>query len=243
MGLGVDRQAFDKAVIINTKPLLVLIYISFRESFVVVCYVNRNKIMILYRKRAIVLHLITFGMAFAIGCLITLSMVNVKNCENAMDLSRSTIDPNRSASSIFLVIIILSAPKNMDQRNTIRRTWLNLKPKIDESQKPDFISNDLAFDQNGFLFQDSIYHQSSSLTDFKAKLTNARYKPLQKDLDVEILHYFAIGTENLPFIEANALNKEHAKHHDLLLLNDLHDSYANLTRKLVKTLRAVSNIE
>lgn len=181
-------------------------------------------------------------MAFAIGCLITLSVINTKHCENAVDSAHSTSDPH-SASSIFLVIIILSAPKNIDQRNAIRRTWLNLKPKIDDAQKPDYISNDLEFDQNGFLFQDSVYHQSSSLTDFKLKLKNARYKPLQKDLNVGILHYFAIGNENLPFVEANALNKEHAKHHDLLLLNDLHDSYANLTRKLVQTMRAVSNIQ
>lgn len=202
-----------------------------------------TKMMFLYRKRAFVLHLITFGMAFAIGCLITLSVVHVKHCENSIDYLHSTSDPNLSASSIFLVIIILSAPKNIDQRNAIRQTWLNLKPKIDESPKPDFISNDFEFDQHGFLFQDSIYQQSSSLTDFKAKLTTSRYKPLQKDLDVEILHYFVIGNENLPFIESTALNKEHAKYHDLLLLNDLHDSYANLTRKLVKTVQAVSNME
>lgn len=189
------------------------------------------------------MHLITFGMAFALGCLITLSVVNDKRCESAMNSMQTTIDPNHSASSIFLVIIILSAPKNIDQRNAIRQTWLNLEPKIDDLPKSATTTNDLEFNHHGFFVQDTIHKQSSSLDDFKEKLTKSRYKPLQKDLNVEMLHYFAIGTENLPFIQSTALTKEHAKYHDLLLLNDLHDSYANLTRKLLNTLQAVSNIE
>lgn len=199
--------------------------------------------MILYRKRALVLHLLTFGLAFVVGCLITLSVVNVKNCKNDVDSMHLTTDRNALASSIFLVIIILSAPKNLDERNAIRQTWLNLQPKVDEPSDDDITLNDLDFDQKGFLQQDSIYHQSSELENFKKIMSKSKYKPLKRDLNVKILHYFAIGSENLPFIEMNALNKEHTKHHDLLLLNDLHDSYGNLTLKLLKTIKAVSNIE
>lgn len=119
--------------------------------------------MFLYRKRALVLHLITFGLAFAIGCLITLSVVNIKRCENEFEHMQSTADPKQSASSIFLVIVILSAPKNVDQRNVIRQSWLNLKPKINEPLGSDFVLNDLEFDQHGFLLQDTRYNLSAKL--------------------------------------------------------------------------------
>lgn len=200
--------------------------------------------MFLYRKRALILHLLSLGLAFVIGCFITLSVVNVKNCKSdAQQQQYLTTQPNVVTSSIFLVIIILSAPKNLDQRNAIRQTWLNLKPKIDDSPDKDFTSNDLGFDEKGFLQQDSIYQQKAELEHFKKKLLNSRYKPLQKDLDVEVLHYFAIGSENVPFVEMNTLTKEHQKYHDLLFLNDLHESYSNLTLKLLKTIEAVSNIQ
>lgn len=197
--------------------------------------------MILLRKKTLVLHLITCGLAFIIGCTITLSLVNVKNCQT--DVPRQTAQRNISTSSIFLVIIILSAPKNTDQRNTIRQTWLNLKPKIGETPNDYFNSNSIEFDENGFLHHDSIYQQSSLLNAFKEKMSKSIYKPLKKDLIIETLHYFAIGNENLPFIESNKLRKEHAKYNDLLLINDLTDSYANLTLKLLKTIQAVSNVE
>lgn len=199
--------------------------------------------MILYRKRGLVLHLITFGLAFAIGCILTLSVMNVKNCQDYDERNHLTSEQSASDSSIFLVIIILSAPKNVDERNAIRQTWLNLQPKIDDPLDDYFTMNDLEFDQNGFLQQDSVYHQSSELDNFKKKMSKSKLKPLQRDLNVKMLHYFVIGTENLPFIEMNALEKEHTKYHDLLLLNDLHDSYANLTLKLLKTMEAISNIE
>lgn len=196
-----------------------------------------------FRKKALVLQIITIGLAFAFGCLITLSVINVKDCQTDIEHLHSTPNPSHLTSSIFLVIVILSAPKNIDQRNAIRQTWLNLKPKIDDPVDTYFTQNDLEFDRNGFLHPDTIYQQSLLLDEFKVKMSKFRLKPLQADLNVEMLHYFVIATENLPFIEMNALNKEHAKHHDLLLLHDLHDSYTNLTRKLLKTMEAVSNIQ
>ncbi|XP_055301207.1 beta-1,3-galactosyltransferase 6 [Sitodiplosis mosellana] len=199
--------------------------------------------MIFYRKRTLVLHLITIGLAFIAGCTITLSVINVKSCKTDLDRLHSTVERNVSTSSIFLVVVILSAPKNIGQRNAIRQTWLNLNPKIDESSDNYYVANTIEFDQSGFLQQDTVQQQSASLNLFKKKMSKAIYKPLLKDLNVEVLHYFAIGTENLPFIESNKLTKEHSKHNDLLLLNDLTDSYANLTLKLLNTIESVNNIE
>lgn len=199
--------------------------------------------MIFYRKRALYLHLITIGLAFIAGCTITISVINVKNCKIESEHLKSTVNRNVSTSSIFLVVVILSAPKNIEQRNAIRQTWLNLNPKIDESPDSYHVARPFEFESNGFLQQDTVHQQSASLDLFKKKMLKAIYKPLLKDLNVEILHYFAIGTENLPVIESNKLTREHAKHNDLLLLNDLTDSYGNLTLKLLKTIESVSNIE
>lgn len=200
--------------------------------------------MIFYRKRTFILNLLAIGLAFIAGCTITLSVINVKNCKTDFERQQLTSTHNVETSPIFLVIVILSAPKNIDQRNTIRQTWLNLKPKIDETRDTHLIDtpNSLEFNQNGFLQQDTIDQQSSALEYFKKKMANTLHRPLLDDLNVKILHYFAIGTENLPFIESNKLEKEHSKYHDLLLLNDLSDSYSNLTLKLLKTIEAVSNI-
>lgn len=199
--------------------------------------------MIFYRKRTLVLHLITIGLAFIAGCTITLSVINVKSCKTEFERLHSTLERNVSTSSIFLVIVILSAPKNIEQRNAIRQTWLNLNPKIDESPDNYHDQNTLEFDQTGFLQQDTIQQQHDSFDLFKKKMSKSIYKPLLKDLNIEVLHYFAIGTEQLSFIESNKLTKEHSKHNDLLLLNNLKDSYGNLTLKLLKTIESVSNIE
>ncbi|XP_072522118.1 beta-1,3-galactosyltransferase 6 [Salminus brasiliensis] len=52
-------------------------------------------------------------------------------------------------------------------------------------------------------------------------------------LDLDILALFVIGTEGLPAEDIQNLNTEQLRHHDLLLLPDLRDSYENLTRKLI----------
>ncbi|KAG9260551.1 beta-1,3-galactosyltransferase 6 [Astyanax mexicanus] len=52
-------------------------------------------------------------------------------------------------------------------------------------------------------------------------------------LDREILALFVIGTEGLSAEDIQNLNTEEVRHHDLLLLPDLRDSYENLTRKLI----------
>ncbi|GCC32690.1 beta-1,3-galactosyltransferase 6 [Chiloscyllium punctatum] len=51
--------------------------------------------------------------------------------------------------------------------------------------------------------------------------------------DPEILPYFAIGTSGLPAEEVQNLEQENTRHHDLLLLPDLKDSYENLTNKIL----------
>ncbi|XP_069774870.1 beta-1,3-galactosyltransferase 6 [Narcine bancroftii] len=51
--------------------------------------------------------------------------------------------------------------------------------------------------------------------------------------DPEILPYFAVGTSGLAAEEVENLEQENGRHHDLLLLPDLKDSYENLTNKIL----------
>lgn len=51
--------------------------------------------------------------------------------------------------------------------------------------------------------------------------------------DPEVLYWFVIGTEGLPAEDLQNLGTEQVRHHDLLLLPDLRDSYENLTQKLL----------
>ncbi|MBN3301353.1 beta-1,3-galactosyltransferase 6 [Amia ocellicauda] len=51
--------------------------------------------------------------------------------------------------------------------------------------------------------------------------------------DSDVLCMFVVGTEGLPPEDLQNLSSENARHHDLLLLPDLKDSYENLTLKLL----------
>lgn len=198
-----------------------------------------------FRHKTLLLHSVALIFAFILGSTITLSFLSVeKSCRETAQVEYISTDQVVSPNEIFLVILVLSAPKNVARRNVIRQTWLNLKPKIEETQKKD--SDDLTgfeYDARGFLQQDTMYRQMISLERFKKKISKAMHRPLLIDLNLRVLHYFATGTESLPFIEMDSLTKEHAKYNDLLLLSDLNDSYSNLTQKLVQSLGAINNIQ
>ncbi|KAL4658558.1 beta-1,3-galactosyltransferase 6 [Arapaima gigas] len=51
--------------------------------------------------------------------------------------------------------------------------------------------------------------------------------------DPEVLSLFVVGTEGLTSEDVQSLGAEQARHHDLLLLPQLRDSYENLTLKLL----------
>ncbi|XP_063049478.1 beta-1,3-galactosyltransferase 6 isoform X1 [Engraulis encrasicolus] len=51
--------------------------------------------------------------------------------------------------------------------------------------------------------------------------------------DPEVMALFVVGTAGLAQEEVATLGTEQKRHHDLLLLPDLHDSYDNLTAKLI----------
>lgn len=199
--------------------------------------------MHIYRSRTILIYFTALVFAFVLGCTITLSISNVdKVCVYNSDALRAA-SPHSDDNAIFLVILILSAPKNVAQRNALRQTWLNQpKPRFASSKATEVIRNSLDYDEHGFLQQDTLYHQIISLERFKKKLTQRKQNHQLKLDNLKIVHYFAVGTDRLHFIELDALIKERRKHNDLLLLDKLADSYGNLTLKLLQGMSAISNM-
>lgn len=200
--------------------------------------------MHIYRTRTILLNFTVLVFAFVLGCTITLSISSIdKACVYNGDALQAASPHSDVSNAIFLVILILSAPKHIAQRDVIRGTWLNQpKPKVTSTKATEAIRNSLDYDEQGFLQQDTLYHQIISLERFKKKLTNPKQNHHNKLFNLKIVHYFAVGTDRLQFTELDVLMKERRKYNDLLLLDKLTDSYGNLTLKLLQGISAISNM-
>lgn len=171
--------------------------------------------------------------AFVVGLLLS-SIIGSQRCaSDEADL----VDEN----SYLLVVLILSAPKNFEQRNAIRETWLNLRPRIINSSH---YQNELIYvptlKPDGFLEMESVDMQKKLMQKYqswtKVKVANVKVP------NFKIKHLFAIGTENLDKAALNDVQTEQNVYTDMLLLNDLHDSYQNLTSKVIKSFRKVLKI-
>lgn len=140
--------------------------------------------------------------------------------------------------SYLLVVLVLSAPKNYLQRDTIRETWLNLRPRQVNGTG---YQNDITFvpriQLNSFLETESVEQQKIHLANYHKWLASET-SPNVKVPNIKIKHLFTIGTHGLSDDDIMShLNAEQKVFHDMLLIDDLHDSYKNLTLKLVKSLQ------
>lgn len=201
--------------------------------------------MHIYRGRSILIYFTALVFAFVLGCTITLSISNVdKVCVPISDAMQDASRQSDASNEIFLVIMILSAPTHIAQRNAIRKTWLQQpKPRVPSTAPSEVIRNNLDYNERGFLTQDPLYNQMIALDRFKKQLTEPDERAKRRMLNVKIVHYFVIGTERLEFMARDALFKERTKHNDLLLLDSLTDSYGNLTLKLLQGLTSISNMQ
>ncbi|XP_077998369.1 beta-1,3-galactosyltransferase 6-like [Glandiceps talaboti] len=99
--------------------------------------------------------------------------------EKSIDVGGAIIQSDdRKRIKTFLIVMIMTGPKNVDRRNAIRQTWLLNYP-------------------------------------------------------TDVTHRFVIGTAGLDDIEIQTLETENSRYNDLLLLQELEDSYKALTRKLL----------
>ena len=137
----------------------------------------------------------------------------------------------------LLVVLILTAPKNFDQRDVIRETWLNLRPR--QINGSDY-SNDIIFIprvlRNSFLELEDVEQQKSHLQNYQKWLATSKL-PNIKVPNIKIKHLFAVGTLDLDNDVHNQIKSEQKVYNDLLLLSDLKDSYKNLTLKVIKSMQ------
>lgn len=139
--------------------------------------------------------------------------------------------------SYLLVVLMLTAPKNFDQRSTIRETWLNLRPRTFNGTH---YQNDIIFVpevmKNSFLELEDVEQQKNRLHNYKKWMTSANI-PNVKVPNIKIKHLFAVGTLGLDIEVQNEIDAEQKVFNDLLLLDNLEDSYKNLTLKLILSMQ------
>lgn len=137
--------------------------------------------------------------------------------------------------SYLLVVLILTAPKNYDQRDTLRETWLSLRPRViegtDYQDEMIFVPRLLKSSQ---LEIESVEQQRNQLENYQKWITSS-HVPNVKVPGLKIKHLFAIGTLGLEEDVLSRIKSEQKVYNDLLLIDDLEDSYKNLTLKLVRS--------
>lgn len=130
--------------------------------------------------------------SFIIGCTITINLAPIDRTCKLENVDREyNIMNNARLKSPDLIVLILSAPKNLDRRNAIRETWLKLGDEIPSGS-------------------------TEELGKFKMK------------------HYFVIGSLGLSVDDVLHLSTEQSLYNDILIL-PIHDGYANLTHKVLKS--------
>lgn len=142
----------------------------------------------------------------------------------------------------LMVVLILTAPKNIERRNAIRETWLNLRPK--QLNGSDYQKNIIFIPasrtRDGFLEFENVQRQQLSLSEYQKWLASHQNIPNIKVPNIKIKHLFAVGKQGLGTSILKELDTENRVYNDLLFLDDLQDSYKNLTRKLIQSMNKLN---
>lgn len=172
--------------------------------------------------------------AFFFGSFLTKILSSVDQCP----AHRSRIPHLEPHPNLFLMVLVLSAPHNADERNAMRRTWLaNAGQSIAQPYLPEELIYLPTFNAQGHLQVELVAEQASRLRQYtnwqQSLLTEG--PPRTKRL-ITVKHVFSIGTLDLSSSALAELEKEQKQNNDLLLLNRHHDTYKNLTAKLMQSL-------
>lgn len=185
------------------------------------------------------LTLFTSMSAFFFGCFITTLLTTVDKCPS----QKSGVHQLAPHPELFLMVLILSAPRYEDKRNAIRETWTKLGTPLTLPYYPEEFVYLPFYNHRGFLEMENPVEQANRLRIYTDWLETAEQssKSEKSKRNIKVKHFFAIGTEGLDPSLRSQLEKEQKRHLDLLLLPRLTDSYANLTEKLLHSLDAVTH--
>lgn len=147
-----------------------------------------------------------------------------------------------------IVLVILTSPQNFNQRETIRKTWLNLRHNLSyDAFKATLEYMDVPqYNSKGFLIKDSKIIQEQRLLKYASKLENPSNQIKTTKYSVKnrfkLKYLFAIGTNDLPYNIASLIKTENLKFNDILLLPLLKDSYDSLTSKVIVSFEEISKL-
>lgn len=172
--------------------------------------------------------------SFVAGVLLTLLIGGPRHsCET----SSRIYEPE---NSYFLMLLIVSAPGNVERRNAIRETYLNLRPRmLNDSYQEEGIYVPL-FDDHEQLQLETVQNQRELLEAYQ----QWRMKKVKniKVINFKVKALFAVGTYGLSRIERKTIYEEQRVYSDVLELEDLEDSYANLTTKILQSMKHIDEM-
>lgn len=175
-----------------------------------------------------------FISAFLFGILIS-EIYGRYKCEK---MSKDEIDEN----NYLLITLILTAPDHFERREAIRDTWLSMRPwQVNET----VYQRDLIFvpkyNENGFIQHETVQQQQKQLEYYRKWLPTSKMSNI-KEQNLKIKPMFAIGMKELDESVRKRIRAESNLYSDLLLLDDLKDSYKNLTLKLLTALDKINTV-
>lgn len=200
-------------------------------DFLSFCFVFFNQKIMKLIYRILTTRFLIPIFTFSIGCFLTNAFTN-------LSCSTVAITPSDDAAKTecFLIILILSAPDNVDRRNAIRESWLRLRPHRNSTHPQHLYIP--TYDESGFVRQETVEEQVNSLEIYKVWLKTRQFTGQVNE--IKVIHKFAIGTTGLVSTRQKQLLSESNTYNDLLLLDGFQDSYKNLTKKLVLSLKSIS---
>ncbi|XP_055903417.1 beta-1,3-galactosyltransferase 6 [Eupeodes corollae] len=175
--------------------------------------------------------------AFFFGSFLTTIITNIEKCPSKTTVSK--LDQNHE---IFLMVLILSAPNYIEKRQIIRDTWLKTGGPLVQPYYPEDFVYVPDYDADGFLEMESVAEQSNHIRNYVDWLDGVENAVASRRY-IKVKHCFAIGTKNLSPVLLGELKKEQKEFNDMLFLPKLHDSYSNLTKKLILSLEHLTNHE
>lgn len=147
----------------------------------------------------------------------------------------------RDDDNYFVLALVLSSPKNFERRMMIRETWASLRPK--QINNSDYGNNVIFIPKmmklNNFLELDTVDNQKNKHKKYLEWIPQYENAPNIKEQDIKLKVLFAIGTMELDKSLAQQVKAESKIYNDLILIDNLLDSYQNLTLKLIESFKTM----